>query len=145
MFASMGPAALIDLSSPTLRVWSLVSRVLVSATLPLLQTYRCLCCPLKASAPPESLATTITPARDGFPGGSRGKEPTCQYREHKKCGLDPWVIKIPWRRKWQPIPVLLPGESHGQRSLLQSMGSQRVRHAELLTYLQHPEQCLEDC
>ena len=28
-----------------------------------------------------------------------------------------WVRKIPWRRKWQPIPVFLPGESHGQRSL----------------------------
>ena len=28
-----------------------------------------------------------------------------------------WVGKIPWRRKWQPIPVFLPGESHGQRSL----------------------------
>ena len=35
-----------------------------------------------------------------------------------------------WRRKWQPTPVLLPGESHGQRGLvgLQSMGVQRVRH-----------------
>ena len=31
---------------------------------------------------------------------------------------DPWVTKIPWRRKWQPTPVLLPGESHGQRSLV---------------------------
>ena len=29
----------------------------------------------------------------------------------------PWVWKIPWRRKWQPTPVLLPGEFHGQRSL----------------------------
>ena len=29
----------------------------------------------------------------------------------------PWVGKIPWRRKWQPTPVFLPGESHGQRSL----------------------------
>jgi len=28
-----------------------------------------------------------------------------------------WVGKIPWRRKWQPIPVVLPGKSHGQRSL----------------------------
>ena len=28
-----------------------------------------------------------------------------------------WVRKIPWRRKWQPTPVFLPGESHGQRSL----------------------------
>ena len=29
----------------------------------------------------------------------------------------PWVRKIPWRRKWQSTPVLLPGTSHGQRSL----------------------------
>ena len=29
----------------------------------------------------------------------------------------PWVGKIPWRRKWQPTPVFLPEESHGQRSL----------------------------
>ena len=45
-----------------------------------------------------------------------------------QCGrprFDPWVGKIPWRRKWQPTPVLLPGKSHGQRSWgrLQSMGS----------------------
>ena len=32
--------------------------------------------------------------------------------------FDPWVGKIPWRRKWQPTPVFLPGESHGQRSLV---------------------------
>ena len=32
--------------------------------------------------------------------------------------FDPWVRKIPWRRKWQSIPVFLPGESHGQRSLV---------------------------
>ena len=31
--------------------------------------------------------------------------------------FDPWVRKIPWRRTWQPTPVFLPGESHGQRSL----------------------------
>ena len=31
--------------------------------------------------------------------------------------FDPWVRKIPWRRKWQPTPVFWPGESHGQRSL----------------------------
>ena len=31
--------------------------------------------------------------------------------------FDPWVGKIPWRRVWQPTPVFLPGESHGQRSL----------------------------
>ena len=32
--------------------------------------------------------------------------------------FDPWVRKIPWRRKWQPTPVSLPGESHGQRNLV---------------------------
>ena len=32
--------------------------------------------------------------------------------------FDPWVGKIPWRRKWSPTPVFLPGESHGQRGLV---------------------------
>ena len=35
----------------------------------------------------------------------------------KRCGFDPWVRKIPWRRAWQPTPIFLPGESHGQGSL----------------------------
>ena len=44
--------------------------------------------------------------------------------------FDPWVRKIPWRKKWLPAPVFLPGESHGQRNLVESqfMWSQRVRH-----------------
>ena len=33
-------------------------------------------------------------------------------------GFDPWVGKIPCKREWQPIPVFLPGEFHGQRSLV---------------------------
>ena len=33
-------------------------------------------------------------------------------------GFDPWVGKIPWRRKWQPTPVSLPEKSHGQRTLV---------------------------
>ena len=52
-----------------------------------------------------------------FPGGTSGKEPACQCRRHKRRGFDPWVGTIPWRRKWQPTPVFLPGEFHGQRSL----------------------------
>ena len=36
---------------------------------------------------------------------------------HKGHGFNPWVGKIPWRRTWQPTPVFLPGESHGQRGL----------------------------
>ena len=31
--------------------------------------------------------------------------------------FNPWVENIPWRREWQPIPVFLPGDFHGQRSL----------------------------
>ena len=34
------------------------------------------------------------------------------------AGFNPWVGNIPWRRKWQPTPVFLPGESHGRRSLV---------------------------
>ena len=33
-------------------------------------------------------------------------------------GFDAWVRKIPWRKKWQPTPVFLPGQSHGLRSLV---------------------------
>ena len=60
------------------------------------------------------------------PGGTSGKEPSCQYRRHKRRGFGPWVGKIPWRRAWKPTAVLLHGESHGQQ--LQSIGPQRVRH-----------------
>ena len=51
-------------------------------------------------------------------GGTSGKEPTCQCRRHKRCRFDPWVRKIPWRSTWLPTPVFLPGESHGERSLV---------------------------
>ena len=54
----------------------------------------------------------------GFPGGTSGKESTCQCRGHKRRGFDPWVGKIPWRRAWQLTSVFLPGESHGQSSLV---------------------------
>ena len=49
-----------------------------------------------------------------FPGGSDGKSVCLQCG---RPGFNPWVGKIPWRRKWQPIPVFLPGKFHGQRSL----------------------------
>ena len=53
----------------------------------------------------------------GFPGGTSGKEPFCQCRRYKRLGFNPWIGKIPWKRAWQPTPVFLPGESHGQRRL----------------------------
>ena len=40
-----------------------------------------------------------------FPGGTNGKEFTCQCRRCKRCGFDPWVRKIPWRRACQPTAV----------------------------------------
>ena len=53
-----------------------------------------------------------------FPCGPSGEEPTCQCGRRRRRGLNPWVRKIPWRRKWQPTPVFLTGISHGQRSLV---------------------------
>ena len=50
--------------------------------------------------------------------GTSGKEPTCQCRRHKRPEFDPWVKKMPWRRKWQPTPVFLPGKSHRQGNLV---------------------------
>ena len=49
-----------------------------------------------------------------FPGGSDGKS-ICLQRG--RPGFSTWVGKIPWKRKWQPTPVFLPGESYGWRNL----------------------------
>ena len=43
-----------------------------------------------------------------LPGGASGEEPTCQCRRHKRYGFNTWVRKIPWRRTWQPTPVVFP-------------------------------------
>ena len=42
---------------------------------------------------------------------------TVKNLQCRRSGFDPWIGKIPWRREWQPTPVLWPGE-HGQRSLV---------------------------
>ena len=50
-------------------------------------------------------------------------------RDVKRRGFDPWVGKVPWRRVWQSTPIFLPGESHGQRSLVgYSPWGHRVEH-----------------
>ena len=54
----------------------------------------------------------------GFPGGTSGKEHSCQCRRLKRGEFDPWIRRISWRRKWQPTPVLLPDKSHGERRLM---------------------------
>jgi len=53
----------------------------------------------------------------GFCGGSMVKNPPAMQEMQERHGFSLWVWKILWRRKWQPKPVLFPGESHGQRSL----------------------------
>ena len=65
----------------------------------------------------------------GFPGSSDCRESACNAGDpgSGQCridpGFNPWIGKIPWRREWQPTPVFLPGEFHGQ-----IMGSQIVGH-----------------
>ena len=46
------------------------------------------------------------------------KNTACQSGRHNRHGFGPWVGMITWRNTWQPTPVFLPGESHGQRSLV---------------------------
>ena len=45
-----------------------------------------------------------------------------------RCGSNPWVQKIPWRRTWQPIPVFWRIPWTEEPGRVQSMGSQRVGH-----------------
>ena len=52
----------------------------------------------------------------------------------KRCGFDPWVGKIPWRRAWQPTPVFSPGESHGQiRATVHGVAKSRTQLQPLST------------
>ena len=68
--------------------------------------------------PPGPLAILLYIIFSGCsPRWCNGKESTCQYRKHKRCGFDLWVGKIPWSRKWQPTPIFFPGKFHGRRSL----------------------------
>ena len=69
-------------------------------------------------------------SRKGLPRWLSGKESGCQCSRHKRCRYNPWVGKIPWKRKWQPTPVFLPGEFHGQRS---QVGCSPWGHKELDT------------
>ena len=70
----------------------------------------------KPSAKENSVLTLSLPLDPpgGFPGGTVIKESACQCRRLK---FDPWVGKIPWRRKWQPTSVFLLWKFHGQRRL----------------------------
>ena len=71
---------------------------------------------LSCSNHEESLSSDNAPdlLKPSTAPGASGSESACQCRRQ---GFDPWVGKIPWRRKCQPTPVFLPGESRRQRSL----------------------------
>ena len=85
---------------------------------------------LKSCPIPTTLRFYMSGVRDGYMekrhcfikwayarSGASGKESACQGRGRKRCGFNPCIGKIPWRRKWQPTLVFLPGEFHGQMSL----------------------------
>ena len=66
--------------------------------------------PLKYLRPSKCLSSSLS----SFISGSDGKESACNVGD----GFNPWVRKISCRREWLPTPVFLPGESHGQKSLV---------------------------
>ena len=59
----------------------------------------------------------IFPMMNGLLRWRSSKVSTCQSRRCRRHGFNPCVGKIPWSRKWQSIPVFLPGKVHGQKSL----------------------------
>ena len=63
----------------------------------------------------QGLFKLVSSSHKDFPGASDCKSICLQCG---RPGFDLWVGKIPCRRKWQSTPVLLPGKSHGQRSLV---------------------------
>ena len=67
-------------------------------------------------------------------GGSEGRKSASQCR---RPGFSPWVGKMPWRREWQPTPVFLPREFHGQRNLVgySPLGRKESDMTERLTLL----------
>ena len=60
---------------------------------------------------PENIQTK------GFPGGSARKNLSA-VKEPQETRVQPLGWRIPWRTKWLPTPVFLPGEFHGQRNLV---------------------------
>ena len=74
----------------------------------------------------------------GLPWWFSGKEHTCQCRRGR---FDSWVRKIPWRRKWQPTPGFLPGESHGQRGTWQAIVHQGAKESDMTERLNNKKLC----
>ena len=65
----------------------------------------------------ETLKSYLCKCAKGFPGGSVVKKPPANAADAGDMSSIPESGRFPWRRKWQPTPVFLPENSHGQRSL----------------------------
>ena len=81
--------------------------------------YLFICGHIVQANPPCSMAiyvlSSVVTGICGFPGGSEIKVSACNAGDQ---GSIPGSGRLPWRRKWQPTPVFLPGESHGRRSMV---------------------------
>ena len=62
----------------------------------------------------------------------------------RRHGFNPWVWKITWRRAWQPSPVFLPGESHGQRSLWATVHEVTKNQTRLCDWAHMYNKCSEE-
>ena len=65
---------------------------------------------------PSALWSSYTALLKGFLIGDSGKQSAFQWCRRHRFSL--WIGELSWWRKWKPSPVFLPGESHGQRSLV---------------------------
>ena len=74
---------------------------------------------------------------NGFPWWLSCKNLPANVFQCRRCRIDPYIEKIPCRRKWQPTLEFLPGKCHGKRSLLgYSPWGLRIGH-DLATKQQH--------
>ena len=69
-----------------------------------------------------------------FPSGSEIKNMPVECRRCQQCEFNPWVTKIPQRRKWQPTPVFLPREFHGEMGVSKSWTRLSMYSSRLLPY-----------
>ena len=61
---------------------------------------------------------TVCDDKRGLPVVAQQLRICLQFRSHRTRGVNPWVGKIPWRKLWQPTPLFLLVECHGQKSLV---------------------------
>ena len=127
------PSCTLLLPTAFREAWNCCCRLFISSSAPWEEAQSTAGFPIRAlnsfDLEPQAFILFISPYSIYLPRCLSGKESICQCRIHKRYGFDPWVGKIPSRRKRQPTPVCLPGETHGQRSLVgySPWGRKRVK------------------